>query len=169
MTTRVKVISVFNLHQNGNKNYIRYQVRILDKTSLITVSKRYSSFYVNTNTDYVKYWKKKDFTDVWKRSLFATLILQESDSLFSTFRDEPRSSRPEVFCKKGGLKNQNSQENTYVGVCLTWNFTKKETPTQLFYCEFCEIFKNTFFIKHLRWLLLTNLSHQLSLMERLSM
>ena len=24
---------------------------------------------------------------------------------------------------------------------------------QLFSCEFCETFKNTFFIKHLRWLL----------------
>ena len=68
--------------------------------------------------------------------------------------------------KKVVLKiSQNSQENTCVGVCLTWNFTKKETPTQLFYCEFCEIFKNTFFIKHLRWLLLTNLPHQLSLMN----
>ena len=31
---------------------------------------------------------------------------------------------------------------------------KKETLAQVFSCEFCEIFKNTFFIKHLRWLLL---------------
>ena len=43
-----------------------------------------------------------------------------------------RISRPEVFC----------------------NFIRKETLAQVFSCEFCEIFKNTFFIEHLRLLLL---------------
>ena len=28
-----------------------------------------------------------------------------------------------------------------------------EFPTQVFSCEYCEIFKNSLFIKHLRWLL----------------
>ena len=27
----------------------------------------------------------------------------------------------------------------------------KETPAQVFSCEFCEAFKNTFFAEHLRW------------------
>ena len=27
---------------------------------------------------------------------------------------------------------------------------QKETPTQLFSCEYCKIFKNTYFEKHLR-------------------
>ena len=31
------------------------------------------------------------------------------------------------------------------------NYTiKKETLAQVFSCEFCKIFKNTFFVKHLR-------------------
>ena len=30
----------------------------------------------------------------------------------------------------------------------------KEAPTQLFFCEYCEIFKNTFYTEHVRWLLL---------------
>ena len=30
----------------------------------------------------------------------------------------------------------------------------KETPTQMFSCEISQIFKNTFFTEHLRWLLL---------------
>ena len=35
-------------------------------------------------------------------------------------------------------------------------FLKKETPTYVFSCEFCEIFKNTFFyIEHPRWMLLS--------------
>ena len=33
-------------------------------------------------------------------------------------------------------------------------FLKKETLTQVFFCEIFEIFKNTFFTEHLRWLLL---------------
>ena len=36
-----------------------------------------------------------------------------------------------------------------------YNFIKKETLTQVFSCEFFEIFKNTFFFtEHLQWLLL---------------
>ena len=30
-----------------------------------------------------------------------------------------------------------------------YNFIKKETLTQVFSCEFCEILKNTFLIEHL--------------------
>ena len=37
------------------------------------------------------------------------------------------------------------------------NFIKKETPTSVISGEFCEIFKNTFFIEHLRWLPLSKL------------
>ena len=32
----------------------------------------------------------------------------------------------------------------------------KETPTQVFSCEYCEIFKNSFLIEHLLWLLLSD-------------
>ena len=31
---------------------------------------------------------------------------------------------------------------------------KKETLTQVFFCKFYEIFKNTFFMEHLQWRLL---------------
>ena len=34
------------------------------------------------------------------------------------------------------------------------NFIKKEALVQVFSCEFCEIFKNIFFMEHLPWLLL---------------
>ena len=36
---------------------------------------------------------------------------------------------------------------------LTCNFTKKEIPTQVFSCEFYNIFKNSFFTELLEWLL----------------
>ena len=56
---------------------------------------------------------------------------------------------------------QNFEENTYIRVSFliklnvsACNFIKKEILTQVFSCKFCEIFKNTFSIEHLRWLLL---------------
>ena len=56
-----------------------------------------------------------------------------------------RCSCQEVFCKKGVFKNFAK---------LTTFFIKKETLAQMFSCEFYEIFESTFFIEHLRWLLL---------------
>ena len=45
--------------------------------------------------------------------------------------------------------SENSQENT----CATV-FSKKESLAQVFSFEFGEIFKNIFFMEHLRWLIL---------------
>ena len=57
-----------------------------------------------------------------------------------------RSSRPEVFCKKGVLRN-------FAGKHLCQSlFFKKET------LALCEISKNTFFTEHLWWLLLQSLT-----------
>ena len=46
--------------------------------------------------------------------------------------------------KKGVLKNFTK----FVGVPFL--MIKKKTPAQVFFCEFCTIFKNTTFIEHLR-------------------
>ena len=50
-----------------------------------------------------------------------------------------RSSRQELFCKKGVLRNFAN----FTGKCLCQSlFFKKETLTQAFSSGFCEIFKN---------------------------
>ena len=69
-----------------------------------------------------------------------------------------RSSRPEVFCKKGVLRNfakftgkhlyQIRFFNKVAG--LACNFVKKESLAQVFFCEFCEISKNTVFYRTLQ-------------------
>ena len=41
----------------------------------------------------------------------------------------------------------NSQENTILETC---NFIKTETSAQVFFCEFYKIFKNMYFVDHLR-------------------
>ena len=71
-------------------------------------------------------------------------------------------SRPQVPVKKVLLKIfQNSQENTCVRVCFLMklqacNFINKEALALVFSREFCEIFKNAFFVEHLWWLHLSS-------------
>ena len=52
---------------------------------------------------------------------------------------------------------QNSQEST----CAKASFLtlKKDTPAQVFSCEFYESSKNTFFAEHLRWTASEFISH----------
>ena len=67
-----------------------------------------------------------------------------------------RSSHQVCSVRKGFLEIlQNSQENTCARVSFliklqaACNFIKKETLPQVFSCEFCEMFKNNFFIENL--------------------
>ena len=80
-----------------------------------------------------------------------------------------RSSRPEVFCKKGVLRNFTKFTGKHLCQSLFFNkvagltpanFIKKEALAQVFCREFCEISKNTFFIEHLWWLLLKHVIKQ---------
>ena len=71
------------------------------------------------------------------------------------FYELRRSSRPEVFYKKVDLRNfakfirkdlcQSLLFNLIIA--STCNFIKKETLAQVFPCEFCEIFQNTYFYR----------------------
>ena len=44
---------------------------------------------------------------------------------------------------------QISQENTCVGVFFGLQLYQKETTTQVFFCEICEIFRSTYFEERL--------------------
>ena len=67
-------------------------------------------------------------------------------------------SRWEVFCNKEFFKNfakftgkkpvLESLFNKVAGLSL--QVYQKETPEQVFFCEFCEILKNTYFFEYLR-------------------
>ena len=65
-----------------------------------------------------------------------------------------------MFYEKGILKiSKNLQENTCVGISDLVNEDanlglQKDTVTQVFFCEFCDILKNTFFIEYIQWVLL---------------
>ena len=66
---------------------------------------------------------------------------------------------PEEFCKKGILIKFHKFTGKHLRRGLYFNtftclspatLSKKETPTQLFSCEFSEIFMKIFFSEHLR-------------------
>ena len=52
--------------------------------------------------------------------------------------------------KKGFLENFAELTGKHLRRPQAYNFIKKETLAQVFFCEFCEIFKNIFFTEHLR-------------------
>ena len=59
-----------------------------------------------------------------------------------------------MFCQQGVLKNFEKFTGKHLcqSLASACNFITKETMTQVFSCEFCGIFKNIYFIEHLRWL-----------------
>ena len=62
--------------------------------------------------------------------------------LFCYLQKQP----PEAFCKKGALRNFTTFTGKHLCQRLPQgcNFIKKETLTQVFSCQFCEISKNAF-------------------------
>ena len=42
-----------------------------------------------------------------------------------------------------------SIKKVFLEICTAYNYMKKRLWAQVFSCEFCEIFKNNFFTKHL--------------------
>ena len=79
--------------------------------------------------------------------IYQTLILQEANLRESIYK----SSRPEVVCKIGLLRNfaKFTGKHLYQRLLLiklpkAWNNIKKDTMAQEFSCEFCEISKNSF-------------------------
>ena len=64
---------------------------------------------------------------------------------------------PEVFCKKGVLRNFAKFTGKHMCQSLFFkkilgqvcNFVKKETLAQVLSCEFCKVTKNTFFTEPL--------------------
>ena len=60
---------------------------------------------------------------------------------------ESRRKSPE------GCIRRCSSKKAFLNIC---NFIKKETLTQVFSYQYCEIFKNSFFLEHIQWLLLNS-------------
>ena len=87
------------------------------------------------------------------KSIYFTSNVQP---LFSgRFKQVFQKQPPEVFCKKTcSEKFPNFHIKTPVRESLLLklkisNLIKRETPTQIFSCEICKIFKNTYIQKHL--------------------
>ena len=69
--------------------------------------------------------------------------------LTSVSRVCSKNSRAICFRRK---RLQKLFKLVFIKYSQAYNFINKETITQMFSCECCEIFKNSFFIEHLQWL-----------------
>ena len=58
-----------------------------------------------------------------------------------------------MFFQIGVLKNFSIFSVKHLRWSLFFSY-QKENPTQVLSCEYCEFYENSFFIEHLRWLLL---------------
>ena len=104
---------------------------------------------------YIVFFKKKrksriklnSFYTSFKKAMFWLLFW----CLDKTVSHHYRSSCPEVFCKKGVLRNlakltgKHLYRDSFLIKRLFFNFIKKESLAQVLFCEFCEISKNSFF------------------------
>ena len=90
----------------------------------------------------------------WQKEFDAEYDIRTAQLRISFLRKQP----PEVFYKKGVLKKLTKFTGKHLlqSLCfnkvagLACNFIKKEILAQVFFCEFCEISKKTFFTEHLR-------------------
>ena len=64
--------------------------------------------------------------------------------------DRFRTSHQKCPVKKGVITNFAKFIEKRLQRLKSCNFIKNETLVQVFSCEFCEIFKNTYFVEHLR-------------------
>ena len=86
-------------------------------------------------------------------SVLTVVLFLRTQSIMLGFWFQKKS--PRCFVKKVFLEiSQNSQENSWARVPCLIKFFKKKTLAHVFYSEFCESSKSTFFIEHLPWMLL---------------
>ena len=80
--------------------------------------------------------------------LYQNVVLGKKFSLYRS--SHGRFTLKKVFSKNSGI----SQESNCVGVSFRPATLSKEAPRQVFSYEICDIFENTYFEEHLRWLFL---------------
>ena len=86
-------------------------------------------------------------------NLFHAAIVMESQK-WNEAKVEPAADiSQKIFLQYRKTLALESSFNTVAS--LKAFFYQKEIPTQVFFCEICEIFKSSFFKEHFWWLLLT--------------
>ena len=95
------------------------------------------------------------WSNLLKKSLTVNFIFCAAIVVDLSIKNSPSCSAPEVFRRKGVLKNFSKFAGKHLFQSLflikfhaeACNFIKKETLAQVFSCDFCKIFKNIFYYK----------------------
>ena len=89
------------------------------------------------------YWR-----NLFVQRVFSNLSLWSQEKVSS--KSIHRSSHQKYSLKKGVLRNLAARVSFLINLeTEACNFIKKETLAQVFFCEFCEVSKNTLFTEHL--------------------
>ena len=98
----------------------------------------------------------KPFSHIIEEHFFIILKVLSFKQIKPTFLEgksptlrEYRSSHQRCSVRKGVLRNFAKIKGKHLCQSLFFNKVKKQTLAQVLYCEFCEIFKNTFFTEYL--------------------
>ena len=112
-----------------------------------------SSIHLKHSYSYLLYYVHCFLCSNMENYVLANLFIRSDYLLFTD-----RSIRPEVFCRKGVLRNFAKFTGKHLRQSLLFNkvaglrpkacnFIKKEILEQVLSCEFCGISKNTFFYR----------------------
>ena len=91
---------------------------------------------------------KKTCNFIRKRLQYCEVLLEHQKQSPGVFYNKSCSYKFRKIHRKTPVPESLSQSSCRPQVC---SFIKKETLTPVFSCEFCEIYKNTFFTEHLFW------------------
>ena len=96
-------------------------------------------------------WRSQEFCRKSFWDFLFCFIHHSFSYKFKEYFQNFTSSHRRCSLRKGAFKNFAKVTGKHLRQSLFFNkvFIKKETPAQVFSCEYCEIFKNTFFIEHL--------------------
>ena len=126
----------FTLFEVWVQSFILHKLLILSLFSLLC-KKRFPSWKTTSSCFYQ--------TLILKRNDFDHASINASQKDLRIFR----SSRSQMFSKIGVLQKlcriHKKAPVPVLHSCHLCNFVKKQTLTQIFSCEFCEIFLNNFF------------------------
>ena len=86
-----------------------------------------------------------------------SLTVRDNSQILIRNTQQPEAVAQRCYVKKGFLRNFAKFTGKHLCQRLFFNKVPGLRPmAQVFFCEFCERSKNTFFTEHLRWLLLNN-------------
>ena len=144
------IILIHMMHTTKNTSFLNFVVCPILTLDIRQVARKHETA---TLINFYSFFLFNGHVCMWRNIQNSTHLLNKKNQSISK---SLRSSHWRCSVRKGVLRNvvkftekhlwQSLFFNKFAGLC---NFIKKETLPQVFFCEFCDISKNTFYTEHL--------------------